>query len=348
MALALAFGFVDAANARNGLLQEAAIRAASKRMASGAGNYQGGESYRLPVEAKAANRTEAQQLLAQGSGSSSNITYDPFGRLVKITEPDSTVRQFIWVGDRIAEERDGSGTVTKKFFDWGELIGSTKYFYTRDYLGSVREMTDQSGNVVAQYSYDPFGNVTRIAGSGPNSDFLYAGYFYHQPSGLYITAHRVYSPRLGRWLSRDPINEPGFNMMVPSPDPQLPEAMLASQLDPMSDAVAMQHDPRLAAFAPLARSAGNNPVMQAQVARMIPRMPGLHQPRMPGDGNPYSYVNNNPISMRDPSGLDWAWCAEYCTRNTKSALGWLICMMWCMDNTHQPKCPPSPPPWGPF
>ncbi|MFK5088331.1 RHS domain-containing protein, partial [Klebsiella pneumoniae] len=73
--------------------------------------------------------------------------------------------------------------MTKQFFDWGEIIGGTKYFYTRDHLGSVREMTDQSGNVVAQYSYDPFGNVTKVKGSGAESDFLFAGYFYHRPSG---------------------------------------------------------------------------------------------------------------------------------------------------------------------
>jgi RHS repeat-associated protein len=33
--------------------------------------------------------------------------------------------------------------------------------------------------------------------------------FYHQGSGLYLTQYRVYEPRTGRWLSRDPIGEKG-------------------------------------------------------------------------------------------------------------------------------------------
>ena len=37
----------------------------------------------------------------------------------------------------------------------------------------------------------------------------YAGMFYHARSGLYLTHYRAYDPRLGRWLSRDPIWEAG-------------------------------------------------------------------------------------------------------------------------------------------
>jgi RHS repeat-associated protein len=32
---------------------------------------------------------------------------------------------------------------------------------------------------------------------------------YHAPSGLYLTKYRVYDPKDGRWLSRDPIGEAG-------------------------------------------------------------------------------------------------------------------------------------------
>jgi RHS repeat-associated protein len=35
----------------------------------------------------------------------------------------------------------------------------------------------------------------------------YAGMFYHVRSGLYLTHYRAYDPRLGRWLSRDPLGD---------------------------------------------------------------------------------------------------------------------------------------------
>lgn len=67
-------------------------------------------------------------------------------------------------------------------------------------------MTDGSGAIVAQYAYSPFGEVTKLQGSG-DSDFGYGGYYVHARSGLNLTLFRAYSPVLGRWLSRDPVGE---------------------------------------------------------------------------------------------------------------------------------------------
>ncbi|MCC7531185.1 MAG: RHS repeat-associated core domain-containing protein [Candidatus Melainabacteria bacterium] len=74
---------------------------------------------------------------------------------------------------------------------------------------SISEMTDQSGNVVSQYRYDPFGRQTKIGGTGPDADFGYQGYYPHPRSGLLFTQTRAYSPALGRFMSRDPIEESG-------------------------------------------------------------------------------------------------------------------------------------------
>jgi RHS repeat-associated protein len=139
------------------------------------------------------------------SGYNSQFTYDPFGRCAAIYETSSgTTKQFIWCADRMREARDGTGSLLNQYFPCGQTISGSNYFYTRDHLGSVRELTDSSGNIQAQYSYDPYGKVTQLQGSLA-SDFQYAGYYFHAPSGLNLAVHRAYDANLGRWINRDPI-----------------------------------------------------------------------------------------------------------------------------------------------
>ncbi|HEY9680654.1 MAG TPA: RHS repeat-associated core domain-containing protein [Oculatellaceae cyanobacterium] len=166
-----------------------------------------------PAKIQAGNQKIAQvQQLAQGSGgNSSQFVYDPYGRCVKIMETRNgsvtSTKQFIWDADRLCEERDSSGNVTKQFFALGQTITGTPYYYTRDQVNSVREMTDASGNIVAAYSYTPDGRATKLQGNTVNSDFGYAGMYAHLPSGLKLAIHRDYYPVLGRWLNRDPVGE---------------------------------------------------------------------------------------------------------------------------------------------
>jgi RHS repeat-associated protein len=107
----------------------------------------------------------------------------------------------------MCEARDGSGTILNQYFPYGQTISASDYFYTYDHLGSVREMTDSSGNIQAQYSYDPYGRITQLQGSLA-SDFQYAGYYCHAASGLNLAVYRAYSGSLGRWISREPLGTP--------------------------------------------------------------------------------------------------------------------------------------------
>ncbi len=152
------------------------------------------------------------QINYPGTGNFSQLTYDGLSKNVSIVETVggsvTSTKQFVWCGDQRCEERDGSGTLTKQFFAMGQTLSASNYFYMFDHLGSIRGMTDSSGNVVAQYQYGMWGEPTQTVGT-ISADFGYAGYYVHQPSGLNLTRTRAYSPVLGRFINRDTIGERG-------------------------------------------------------------------------------------------------------------------------------------------
>ncbi|MEY2489400.1 MAG: hypothetical protein QOC70_1342, partial [Verrucomicrobiota bacterium] len=154
----------------------------------------------------------ASRLTAINVGSQrSEFTYDGLSRRVKILEKiGSTVtsaKQFVWVGNRIAQERDEHNTITRQYFAEGEQR-EKRYYYARDHLGSIRELTNVEGTLVARYDYDPYGKRTKLSGTA-DVDFGYAGHYHHAPSGFNLTLYRAYNPAVGRWLSKDPVGEEG-------------------------------------------------------------------------------------------------------------------------------------------
>jgi RHS repeat-associated protein len=130
---------------------------------------------------------------------------------------ETLLRRFVWCGQQICEERDAAGAVMKRFYEDGVKLESGAsvggYFYTRDHLGSIREMVDTAASVRLRNNYDPFGRRVGATGS-LSSDFAYAGMFWSPEASLNLTYYRAYEPSLGRWLSRDPL-----------PDAELEEAV---------------------------------------------------------------------------------------------------------------------------
>ena len=160
------------------------------------------------------NEWDAQdQLVAVDQGNRrTELTYDGLGRLAGIrlltNGVQASEREFVWSDNDIVEERDASGALTKRFFRQGVQIetgpGAGAYFYTRDHLGSIRDLIDGSGNIRAHYSYDPYGRRTKITGD-VDADFGFTGLFWSSEAGLLVARYRAYDPELGRWLSRDPL-----------------------------------------------------------------------------------------------------------------------------------------------
>lgn len=99
------------------------------------------------------------------------LTYDGLGRRSKVLEKDKDGNlqrqaQFIWQGMEIAEERNGSNAVIRRFLPDGivdpqALSPNSKLFYSRDHLGSVRSLTNENGILLGTLDYDPSGRISR-------------------------------------------------------------------------------------------------------------------------------------------------------------------------------------------
>lgn len=125
----------------------------------------------------------------------------------------NVTRRWILDGAEIAEQRAAdSTTVEKQFYQQGEqrLGGADagSYYYTRDHLGSIREVTDSTKALRARYDYDPYGQWEKLSGD-LDCEFGFTGHFTHEATGLVLTLYRGYDARIGRWLSRDPLGEFG-------------------------------------------------------------------------------------------------------------------------------------------
>lgn len=142
-----------------------------------------------------------------------NVTefvYDASNRRVAEKLNGTVIKRWLWCGTELCEERDAAGaTVTRRFFTQGQQINGVNYYFTKDHLGSVREMIASNGTTVsARYDYDPYGRTTLVSGTDI-SDIGFTGHYLHKGSGLQFAVYRAYDPNLGRWLSRDPIEEQG-------------------------------------------------------------------------------------------------------------------------------------------
>jgi len=162
--------------------------------------------------------------------------YDALGRRVIKRTPDAT-RIFVYDGSLLVVERveRSNGMLEQIDYWWGKDISGTLYgadgigglLYLRkngsevyvplyDGMGNVVQYVDKYGTLVAHYAYDAFGNT--IQKSGAKADELkmrFSTKYFDDEAGLYYFGHRFYSPRIARWLTRDPIEEEGgLNLYV--------------------------------------------------------------------------------------------------------------------------------------
>ncbi|MEN3539328.1 SpvB/TcaC N-terminal domain-containing protein [Microbispora sp. ZYX-F-249] len=74
-------------------------------------------------------------------------------------------------------------------------------FHHGDHLGSTNVTTGEDGRPTGQEEFAPYGETSLGAGD----TYRYAGKEFDEETGLYYFGARYYCPRLGRWISADPL-----------------------------------------------------------------------------------------------------------------------------------------------
>lgn len=97
------------------------------------------------------------------------------------------------------------------------IVGTDKRYYHQNNIYSTAALTSQAGAVLERFSYDAYGKPTfHWANGTPRSPqptesvtgnpYLFTGRRWDGDTALYYYRARMYDPRLGRFLSRDPID----------------------------------------------------------------------------------------------------------------------------------------------
>jgi RHS repeat-associated protein len=148
-------------------------------------------------------------------------TYDVFGnRIQENRDPDGdagsqehTVTRFLYDGAEVWADLDVSNNVQVRYLR-GDVVDQlfarlkadgTAAWYLTDRLGSVRDLTDASGVVQDHLEYDGFGNVTSESNPAFGDRYKWTGREFDAVTGLQYNRARYYDPKIGRWISEDPI-----------------------------------------------------------------------------------------------------------------------------------------------
>jgi len=148
------------------------------------------------------------RLISASNGAA--LTYDPMGRLWRVTKGSADTR-LLYDGDALVAEYDGTGALTARYVHgsdagvddplvWYGSNGVPRWLHS-DLQGSIVAVTNGLGGSPSISAYDEYG----IPGAGNVGRFQYTGQAWLAELGMYYYKARIYSPTLGRFLQVDPI-----------------------------------------------------------------------------------------------------------------------------------------------
>ena len=164
--------------------------------------------------------TQGRRLATAKVGSTNiSYTYDMAGVRSSKTV-GSTKYDFTTLSGLVIRQTGGGKTIDFVYDENNQPLAmkynNTLYYYVLNAQGDVIALADQNGNLIAKYSYDPWGKLLSVTPNGwldeQNAYYLevaeanplrYRGYYYDAETGFYYLQSRYYDPEIGRFINAD-------------------------------------------------------------------------------------------------------------------------------------------------
>jgi RHS repeat-associated protein len=143
------------------------------------------------------------------------VTYlnDPFGRRIAKQINGTTVEKYLWAGQTtLLAVYDGSDNLLQRYtyadarMPVSMTAGGATYHLLTDQVGTLRAVADTTGAIVKRIDYDSFGNILSDSNPSFTVPFGFAGGLHDRDTGLVRFGFRDYSPELGRFVAKDPLD----------------------------------------------------------------------------------------------------------------------------------------------
>lgn len=145
------------------------------------------------------------------NGDAHGYQYDALGNRVAHIAPDGTETRFFWDEDNVLMELNSSNQTQTRYTSamamdsWISMRrGSNSYFYHKDGLGSITSLSNASGNIENQYSYEAFGTY-RSRSENIVNNYTYTGRRWEEGIDLFYYRARYYDAAVGRFGSKDKV-----------------------------------------------------------------------------------------------------------------------------------------------
>lgn len=127
----------------------------------------------------------------------------------EFTTTGQFLRTYVW-GTDLSGTHDGAGGVGGLLFT-SFAPDNSSHAHGMDLNGNVTLLVNTaSGNMSGAYDYGPFGEILRQSGDYATlSPYRFSTKYTDDESGFLDYGYRYYNPTVGRWISRDPIEESG-------------------------------------------------------------------------------------------------------------------------------------------